>query len=227
MYKQILNGKEFLTVRSADMGGIQVRRKADTNEIEFDGMPILFNTLSASFGEVFEGVELYERIAPHALDDVFASDPDVRVLIDHDSAKVLGRTKAKTAILTKSTDGVKMNVRSAATTYANDLALCMERSDIDGMSFGFIPDWDSIEYFEDSESGKMIRTINKIKELLEVSIVTFPQYPDTTASVARSLQDFDKIEKILKEKRQNNFASLGSVQRRLEVAKHKQKLWTI
>jgi len=50
---------------------------------------------------------------------------------------VLGRTKSGTLELSEDATGLAMFARVGPTTYAKDLAISMERGDIDQMSFKF------------------------------------------------------------------------------------------
>jgi HK97 family phage prohead protease len=145
------------------------------------GYAIRFNTLSGNLGG------FRERIVPEAVDRSLKGD--VRALVDHDTAKILGRTKAGTLSMRKDTKGLKVEIEpDPEISYARDILRSVSRGDVSGMSFGFrvLDDaWD-----EDEESGMPIRTILDMT-IAEVSIVTFPAYAETSAEVAkRSLNLF-------------------------------------
>jgi phage head maturation protease len=59
----------------------------------------------------------------------------------------------------------------------------VDRGDVDQMSFGFLV---NEEEWEHKKDGTSIRTLKDV-ELIEVSAVTFPAYPDTTIAL-RSLK---------------------------------------
>lgn len=139
------------------------------------GYAAVFNS-EADIGGMFR-----EKIAPGAF--AKAVSADVRALFDHDSAVVLGRTKAGTLRLAEDDHGLAVEIDLPETQAARDLQASMQRGDIDGMSFGFrvtMQEWDD-------SLPVPLRTIREV-ELFEVSVVTFPAYADTEVAL-RSLND--------------------------------------
>ena len=123
--------------------------------------------------EIFPGAT--ESIDPHAFDDALTQD-DVRVLVDHDTRLVLGRTSAGTAELRVDDHGLWGSViinpddTDAMNAYARN-----KRGDVTQASFGFdILD----EETENRADGSVHWTIKKVK-LYEVSLCTFPAYKET------------------------------------------------
>lgn len=129
---------------------------------------------------------------------------DVRALFNHEEDHVLGRLKAGTLRLAEDERGLKVEIDPPDTQDARDLITKMQRGDIDQMSFAFtmeggVQTWD--------ETGDMpLRIIEKIGELMDVSVVTFPAYPETEAA-ARSFAA------VRKERQRQNFTNAA---RRLE-----------
>lgn len=122
-----------------------------------------------------------EQIRPGAFKEAIERD-DVRALIDHDSTLVLGRNKAGTLRLQEDAHGLRIEIDPPDTQYARDLIVSMERGDITQMSFGFIArkqEWDDTQ-------DPPLRTVLDV-ELFDVSVVTYPAYPDTSAAL-RSLE---------------------------------------
>ena len=119
-----------------------------------------------------------EKIAPGAFKNSLKKD-DVRALMNHDSNFVLGRNKAGTLRLAEDKKGLAVEIDPAPTTWANDLMISMKRGDVSQMSFGFTVNKADDDYNEDT---RILRDVN----LFDVSIVTFPAYPTTSAEV-RSL----------------------------------------
>lgn len=115
-----------------------------------------------------------ESIDPHAFDDALSDD--VRVLIDHDTRLVLGRTSAGTAQLRVDEHGLWGSVlinpddTDAMNAYARN-----KRGDVNQASFGFDILEEDTEYRQD---GTVHWTVKKVK-LYEVSLCTFPAYQDT------------------------------------------------
>jgi HK97 family phage prohead protease len=146
-----------------------------------NGYAIVFNSLSVDLGG------FREIISPDAVDRALKEGTDVRALVDHDSAKILGRVRAGTLGLRKDTTGLRVSIEpDTQISYAADIMRSVARGDVSGMSFGFRTLADEWNY-----EGKIpIRTVTDMK-LSEVSIVTFPAYEKTDVNVAlRSLEAF-------------------------------------
>lgn len=113
-------------------------------------------------------------------------EADVRALQNHDANLVLGRTRAKTLRLEERDGGLYFEADFPDTTYARDLAEVMRRGDVTQGSFGFTV---IKERWKEEKDQKPLR------ELLEVSlhdgdisIVTFPWYPETQIEVDARMQ---------------------------------------
>lgn len=127
-----------------------------------------------------------ESIDPHAFDDALGDD--IRALIDHDTAKVLGRNKSGTLELRVDSRGLWGRIKvNQSDTDAMNLYSRVERGDIDGCSFGFQVLDEETEYRED---GTVHWTIKRVR-LFEVSVCTFPAYQDTSISARK--KDYEQI----------------------------------
>lgn len=159
------------------IGKLQTRDdNTETDEMKITGYFVVFNSET----ELFENC--YEEISDKAFRDIDLSD--VRALADHDTAKVLGRTKSQTLKLSVDDKGLYGEITiNKNDTEAVNLYERVKRQDIDQCSFGF-----NIlnEQMEQRADGTTKWTITEI-ELFEVSVVTFPAYADTSVE-ARSEQ---------------------------------------
>lgn len=111
---------------------------------------------------------------------------DIRILVDHDTRLVLGRTGAGTAQVRVDERGVwghvdiNPNDSDAVNAHAR-----VERGDVTQGSFGFDILDEETEYRED---GSVHFTIKKV-ELYELSVVTFPAYEETSVSARKKQAD--------------------------------------
>lgn len=130
----------------------------------------------------------YETIAPGAFDG--ETDGDVRALANHETTLVLGRTTAGTLTLRTDDRGLWGSiVVNQQDQDAMNLYERVRRGDVSQCSFGFdILDQD-VQY-QDGEPT--VWTIRKVK-LYEVSVVTFPAYPETSVTVRR--RDYEDIQR--------------------------------
>lgn len=129
-----------------------------------------------------------ESIDPHAFDEALGDD--IRVLVDHDTRLVLGRTSAGTAELRVDDHGLWGSVlinpedTDAMNAYARN-----KRGDVTQASFGFDILEEDTEYRQD---GSVHWTVKKVK-LYEVSLCTFPAYQETELQARR--RDYADIRK--------------------------------
>jgi HK97 family phage prohead protease len=156
--------------------------RVDVHDRKIRGTAIVFNSLSRDLGG------FREVIHPQAVDRTLRDGIDVRALVDHDSAKIIGRMSAGTLLLRKGRKGLEVEVDPPDTTYARDLMVSIDRRDITGMSFGFRVVTDEWRM----EDGEAVRDVLDMT-VSEVSFVTFPAYEATDAREAqRSLQAYQQ-----------------------------------
>jgi uncharacterized protein len=163
---------------AAPRGEFEIRsiefRKKDENTVRFTGIAAVFDELSENLGG------FREQIKRGAFKDVL--EDDVRFLVDHDSRLLLARSTAGTLELEETPKGLQVSADiDTRQSYANDLVIAMERGDLTQMSFAFgsgvEDDWD------EDEDGRLVRTIKRFKSLFDVSAVTYPAYPQTSAAL--------------------------------------------
>lgn len=154
----------------------EIRAEKSENGRIIDGYAAVFDKLSENLGG------FREKIAPGAFKKTIKKD-DVRALFDHDSKYVLGRNTAGTLKLSEDDTGLRMQVTPPEAQWVDDLLKSMERGDINQMSFGFYTISDE---WEDMNKKEPIRTLREV-ELFDVSVVTYPAYPDTSVAI-RGLQ---------------------------------------
>jgi HK97 family phage prohead protease len=148
------------------------------------GYAVVFNVLSQDLGW------FREIILPEAVDRTLEEALDVRALVDHDTGKVIGRTRAGTLELRKDKKGLRVSIDPADTTAGRDVLESVKRGDISGMSFAFRTLTDNWRM----EDGETIRDVLDMT-ISEVSIVSFPAYTQTSVEVAqRSLQAFQQTQ---------------------------------
>lgn len=151
---------------------------------EDDALPVI-EGYAAVFNSDSEDMGFIERIRPGAFKDAIKIS-DVRSLFNHDANIVLGRNKAGTLEIKEDKKGLFMITHPPDTQLVRDMVLSpIDRGDIDQQSFGFTVEKDS---WEGLDTDKPVRTIEKVKELFDVSVVTYPAYPDTSVAL-RSLAE--------------------------------------
>lgn len=163
----------------ASIDHVEVRESGEGNgDYTLTGHAAVFDRWSEDL-DTFAG-SFREKIAAGAFADVLKRKPDVRLLFNHDGL-ALARTKSGTLELSEDEEGLRVWARLAPTSTATDLRIAMQRGDIDQMSFAFTVAEDS--WHEDKDSDEVERVILRVGDLFDVSVVTFPAYPDTDAAV--------------------------------------------
>jgi HK97 family phage prohead protease len=181
--------------------------KRDDGSTTITGHAAVFNTRSSDLGG------FREIIAPGAFRDALSKDTlDCRCLINHDPNLVLARATKDggTLKLEETNEGLQYSFTVPNTTYGKDIIVSMERGDVSQSSFAFTIEEDSWETTADGE----IRTITKIRDLWDTSIVTYPAYPD-----ANDLTLAKRSLALHKEKEENKKEEKDLVQRSLVALK--------
>jgi len=146
--------------------------KSDDGIMRFEGYAAMFNKWSEDLGG------FKERIAPKAFTKAIKNS-DTRALFNHDSNYVLGRISAKTLDIREDEKGLKFSIIPPDTTWARDLSVSLGRGDISQCSFGFTL---GIDEWKEGKDG-VTRTIKEVDKLPDISIVTYPAYPDTSVAL--------------------------------------------
>jgi Escherichia/Staphylococcus phage prohead protease len=167
--------------RAINLTRLEVRAAAEGSDSA--GTIIGYAAVYGSISEDLGGWR--EMLMPGAFTDVLATNPDVRMpFLDHEGLPV-GRTTAGTLRLSEDKTGLALEVDVPDTERGRELILAVQRGDVNQCSFRFIILPEDREWvYPDDELP--LRQVNRIDELWDVCLVTFPAYSATTAGV-RSL----------------------------------------
>jgi HK97 family phage prohead protease len=137
--------------------------------------------------------DFVERIAPTAFDilkegkDLSGKPIQTRGLFNHDPNHLLGRYPS-TMKLSVDEKGLRYEILLPETR--KDIAEMVRRGDLRGSSFSFIVAESGGEKWH-YEKGQSIRTVLKIKTLVDCGPVTYPAYDSSSCAIAqRSYQQF-------------------------------------
>lgn len=168
-----------LEVRSYD-----IEFRADDNR-HIEGYGSVFNSRSVDLGG------FYEIIAPGAFDGVIERS-DVKCYLDHNPERgILARSRNGKGSLELGLDerGLTYAFDAPHTNLGDEVVEGLKRGDYSQSSFAFTVE---SETWSKEEDGTYLRTINKIGNLYDVSIVANPAYTDTEVAL-RSLDKY-KVE---------------------------------
>lgn len=159
---------------------LELRGEDESRHIE--GYGSVFNSRSLDLGG------FQEIIAPGAFDGVIERS-DVKCYLDHNAERgILARSRNGKGSLSLELDerGLKYSFDAPHTNLGDEVVEGLKRGDYSQSSFAFTVESES---WTKEEDGSYLRTINKIGNLYDVSIVANPAYTDTSVAL-RSLDAF-------------------------------------
>jgi HK97 family phage prohead protease len=148
--------------------------------VDGDESPVI-KGYAAVFDKLMPIYDFKEKIRKGAFARTI-NNADIRALVNHDPNYVLGRRKSETLSLAEDEKGLAVEIKPPDVQWARDLMVSMRRGDISQMSFGF----ESIK--DEWTDDRKERTLVEVK-LFDVSVVTFPAYPQTSAKVRSILKN--------------------------------------
>ena len=160
------------------------QRAADSRSVS--GYAVVFNSESRDLG-------FFETIAPGAITEDTILESDVFATLNHDTDKVLGRSRFGQGSLELSVDerGVHYRYDAPNNDLGNSVLEYIDRGDLTDASFAFtIADEPDAQRWE-KRDGAIYRTIYKIDRLYDISNVWTGAYAE--ASTHRNKpEDYDK-----------------------------------
>ncbi len=158
-------------------------RAAKDDAFELNGTAVSYGVLSQDLGG------FRERIMPGCFTRALASNPDVKMLFNHDANHILGRTANKTLLLFDTPQGLNFRCILDPNQQAHrDLHSSIKRGDINQMSFAFAADEDDFDEATDERGARFIRRSVRAARIYDCSAVVSPAYnaPGATSVSARS-----------------------------------------
>jgi HK97 family phage prohead protease len=130
-----------------------------------------------------------EVVRPGAFRNALAEQQDVLACINHDRGLILGRSTSGTLSLSEDATGLLVTIDPPDTQTARDLVVLIGRRDLTGMSFAFRVRPGGDRTVITSQGDKQLEERELLDlNLLDVSVVTDPAYPQTDVAV-RSLAE--------------------------------------
>ena len=182
---------------------IEKRVLALTNDIRYraveedgkrfiEGYAAVFSSRSKLIMEM--GELFYEEVERGAFADILV-DPELDVILNfnHSRDLVMARTTNGTLTLSEDDAGLFFRAEIPDVTYANDTYELVKNGTFFENSFAFLVDSDGFRWATTDEDVPL-RIISKVRKLIDVSIVTYGAYPETSVE-ARDLPNFkDEVE---------------------------------
>jgi HK97 family phage prohead protease len=186
--RRVIDGREDRVFIVTD---IELRDDTPAEDIGVTGHAAVWDKRAWIGPPKFGFSEQFER---GAFNESINGGADVRYLFNHNPDIVLARTKSGTLRLKDDPTGLAVDADIAPTQAGRDLAISLERGDVDQMSVGMQVLEDRWEEVAGADGNVYeLRTVIRAK-LFDVSAVTYPAYEETDAGLrkaekARELRD--------------------------------------
>ena len=155
----------------------QIERRAADLEVRATGRTL------EGYAAVFDAratIADFEEIIARGAFSASLLKGDKLALVDHDTAKLLARTRNGSLKLAEDSRGLHFEIALPKTSLADDIRALAEAGSLGGASFGFMVE-------RDRWSGNL-RTLEAV-DLREISIVNaWPAYPQTSVSARSAMQ---------------------------------------
>jgi HK97 family phage prohead protease len=186
--------------------GLCVETRAEQGDV-ITGYAAVYNSDSVDLGF------FTEVIRPGAFSRAVKDGQDVRALLDHNTGKIIGRTKAGNLTLQEDEQGLRVTLHPIDTEDGRTALAWVRSGVVDGFSFGF----ETVADKWGTKEGRAYRELLDVN-LFEVSLVAFPAYPGTSASVrAEHLVSAEAIWREKEQKQHQEQRKMASYRRRLAL----------
>lgn len=159
--------------------------------------------------------EVWEVIDPEAFRDADMSD----VIMQYDHAgRVFARQSNGTLVVEPQLHGLFVAADLGSTSLSRSMWEDIDARLVTRMSWGFMPDWDSIEDVYDEERDVLTSTIHRVERIYDVSCVSLPADPNTEISSRARIDGV--IERVAAERLQRELEARESMElrrRRMEL----------
>jgi HK97 family phage prohead protease len=204
-FNLLQQGSKKMTAKNDEFTNLERRFFGAEVRATTRGGGLIISGLAAVYDqETVISDQFREVIKPGAFTRVLSEKPDVVCVPNHNWDVVLGRTAAGTLALDDQAKGLHYeNLINQDDGQAMSFYSRVKRGDVRNSSFAFTVKNET--WTETGKAGQLpLRTILEIDQLIDVSPVTFPAYPTTSADVRSKLSEFKRIHSrrnILKRKR--------------------------
>jgi len=169
----------------------QLRALDDSRTIE--GYAVVFGERSLFLPDWNKGRMVEEVMMPGSITEELIAKSDVVANIDHDNSRMVARSVNGEGSLRLSVDehGVKFSYEAPMTNDGETVLQGVRRGDFRGCSFAYTCDEDTGVHYEknDKDSRALVRYVDEVNGLYDVSVVIHPAYPQTNVASRAEVLD--------------------------------------
>lgn len=172
---------------------LEFRVEGDSKRPMVRGYAAVFNTPSLVLGAMRR---FRETLAPGAFRSALAKGASVPLLIEHDGL-ALADTATGSLTLAEDDKGLRFEAElDPSDPDAQRVIPKLQRGTLRKMSFGFTVAEGGADLQRGRDAGVFERTVRQIDDLMDVSLVTSPAYPATSAALRSLDAAAEEIERL-------------------------------
>ena len=161
----------------------RLREAADGQESRtIEGYAIVFGVRSQLLFDWYD--RYYEVIEPGAIDEARLREMDIKMTIFHDREMLIARSNKGVGTLKLTVDeiGVKYEFDAPRTSAGETALELVKRGDLAGSSFTYWSDEKSSVRYEILDDDVLLRHVDRIDRVYEMTIAADPAYTETTVT---------------------------------------------
>lgn len=187
-----------MKVKRISSKGIEISRAEDTQTLFVEGYAAVYDSESKPL-DLGGGKTFVERIERGAFDNsvknISNQKRDCVATFQHDRSTMMARTASGTLELSSDDYGLKFRFDIPKTSIGDDVAIMLERGDLNQCSFVATVNQDDYKMAR-NDAGEWRQTISRFNEIYDISLVIDPAYDATFVSeISRSIEDIEKADK--------------------------------
>ena len=182
--------------------------RALENSRTIEGYAVVFNQRSVFLPDWNKGRMVEEVMMPGSITEELIAKSDIVANIDHDNSRMVARSLNGEGSLRLSLDehGLKFSYEAPLTNDGETVLQGVRRGDFRGCSFAYTCDEDTGVHYEksDKDPRALIRYVDEVNGLYDVSVVIHPAYPQTNVASRAAVLDGALTRGMIEENEQEN-----------------------
>ena len=188
--------------------------RALDNSRTIEGYAVVFNERSVFLPDWNKGRMVEEVMMPGSITEELIAKSDVIANIDHDNRRMVARSINGEGSLHLSLDehGLKFSYEAPMTNDGEAVLQGVRRGDYRGCSFAYTCDEDTGVHYEKNEkdSRALIRYVDEVNGLYDVSVVIHPAYPQTNVDSRAAVLDGALMRGLIEDNENDNNSNSNS-----------------
>lgn len=182
--------------------------RALENSRTIEGYAVVFNQRSVFLPDWNKGRMVEEVMMPGSITEELIAKSDVVANIDHDNSRMVARSINGEGSLRLTLDehGLKFSYEAPMTNDGETVLQGVRRGDFRGCSFAYTCDEDTGVHYEknDKDPRALVRYVDEVNGLYDVSVVIHPAYPQTNVDSRQAVLDGALMRGMIEKDNQEN-----------------------